>query len=217
MPKVLIVGASRGIGLEFVRQYLVQTWEVHATTRAPDKALSLKGASGDLHLHPLDVRDAGQIRKLADYFSSSPLDVLIHNAGIGRDSKDAQEIMKVNSEAPLELASVLLDSVAQSTQKKIVLMSSQMGARGGSSAKLGLYGESKAKLNDNFRALAPSWSKKNIRAIVMHPGWVRTDMGGPSAPISVEESVRGMIQTIGNLGRQQHGSFLTWKGEIHPW
>ncbi|MBU2648595.1 SDR family oxidoreductase [bacterium] len=217
MPTVLIIGASRGIGLEFVRQYLIEGWEVHATLRTPDSHLPLKGVSGNLHLHRLDVRYSDQIRNLANTFLNHPIDVLIHNAGVSKSSGGAKEIMKINSEAPIELATALLDAVAQSAQKKIVLMTSQMGARGGSTAKLDPYGESKAQLNDHFRSLVSAWSEKKIRAIVMHPGWVRTDMGGPSAPLSVEESVRGMMDVIRNLSLQQHGSFLTWRGDTHPW
>lgn len=217
MPTVLIIGASRGIGLELVNQYLAEGWEVHATTRTLDKPLPLQGPSGNLSMYSLDVRYSDQIKELAASFSKKSIDVLIHNAGIGSKDGDTKEVMKVNSEAPIEVATALLDSVARSTQKKIVLMTSMMGARQGSTEKLGIYGESKAQLNDYFRELAPSWSKKNIRAIVMHPGWVRTDMGGSSAPLSVEESVSGILQVIANLSWQQHGSFLTWKGDTHSW
>ena len=215
MPTILIIGASRGIGLELVRQYLDAGWEVHATTRTPGKAFPLEGASKNLQLYTLDVLDSDQIKKLAENFSKSFIDVMIHNAGI--QSNDVKEVMQVNSEAPIKLTKALLDSVARSTQKKIVLMSSQMGARHGRRTKLDLYGESKAQLNDRFRELAPALSKKNITAIVMHPGWVRTDMGGSSAPLSVEESVNGIRQVIKDLNPQQHGSFLTWKGDTHPW
>lgn len=217
MPTVLIIGASRGIGLEFVRQYLIEGWEVHATIRTPDKTLPLKGVSGNLQLHQLDVRYSDQIRQLASSFLTHPIDVLIHNAGVGRSSGGKKEIMKINAQAPIEVATALLDSVARSTQKKIVLMTSNLGARRGSTAKLAPYGESKAQLNDNFRGLVSSWAEKNIRAIVMHPGWVRTDMGGSSAPLPVEESISGMIKVINNLSLQQHGSFLTWTGDINPW
>ncbi|MBF0277367.1 MAG: SDR family NAD(P)-dependent oxidoreductase [SAR324 cluster bacterium] len=215
MPSILVIGASRGIGLELVRQYLAAGWHVHATTRTPGKSLPLKGSLENLRMYTLDVRDSAQIRNLAEELSQSTFDVLIHNAAV-HDGKE-KEVMRINVEAPIELTEALLDNVSRSRQKKIVLMSSQMGARRGRSGKLDLYGESKARLNERFRELAPSLVKRNITAVVLHPGWVRTDMGGSSAPLSVAESVAGIKQVVENLNPQQHGSFLTWKGEIHPW
>jgi len=96
-------------------------------------------------------------------------------------------------------------------------MTSQLGARRGYTGSLGSYGDSKAALNDAFRAHAPVWGQRGCLAIVMHPGWVRTDMGGAGAPVSVAESVRGMRQVIARLTPQDHGRFFTWEGREHPW
>jgi NAD(P)-dependent dehydrogenase (short-subunit alcohol dehydrogenase family) len=96
-------------------------------------------------------------------------------------------------------------------------MTSQLGARYGRKRSLGLYGDSKAALNDAFRTLAPGWSQQGVMAIVMHPGWVRTDMGGASAPLSVTESVAGIRQVVAQLAPAAHGRFWTWNGREHPW
>ena len=125
--------------------------------------------------------------------------------------------MAINAEAPIRVTEALLDAVRRGRGKKIVLMTSQLGARYGSSRSLGAYGESKAALNDRFRELAPAWGAEGLVGIVMHPGWVRTDMGGRGASLSVEESVTGMRQVIAGLTAAEHGRFWTWDGREHPW
>ena len=117
----------------------------------------------------------------------------------------------------IAVAQALLPAVRRSTERKIVLMTSQLGARYGSRRSLGLYGDSKAALNDAFRTLTPTWCQAGVTAIVIHPGWVRTDMGGASAPLSVTESVTGMRQVIARLTAEAHGRFWTWNGREHPW
>jgi len=111
----------------------------------------------------------------------------------------------------------LLDVVKRGTEKKIVLMTSQLGARRSSTRSLGAYGDSKAALNDAFREVAPTWGREGLIAIVLHPGWVRTDMGGAWAPLSVEDSVSSMRQLIARLSPAEHGRFWTWDGREHSW
>lgn len=220
-PTAAIIGASRGIGLELARQYLADGWRVHATVRSAkgrrvveDLGDSLDGA---LVLHELDVRNAGQIVELATYVASEGIDVLIHNAGVYGKGMKTSEVMEINAHAPIEVAEVLLESVLRGEQKKIVLVTSQMGARQGSTRSLGTYGESKAALNDAFRERAADWGRRGVTAVVIHPGWVRTDMGGSGATLSAEESARGIRRVAANLVPQQHGRFLTWDGREHPW
>ena len=217
MPTVMIIGASRGIGLEFARQYAVDGWCVHATTRTPDQPGALGNILGDVVLHELDVSRSDQIAALAAGIAHVGLDVLIHNAGVSDRGMSPEDIMHINGEAPIQVTQALLDAVKRGREKKIVLITSQLGARRGSKRRLGTYGESKAVLNDNMRRLAPTWSRDGLVAIVMHPGWVRTDMGGSWAPVAVEDSVRGMRQVIARLTSDDHGRFLTWEGREHPW
>ena len=217
MPTVMIIGASRGIGLELARQYANAGWRVHATTRTPACPGPLGALAGDVVLHALEVRDAVQITALAAAVEHEGIDVLIHNAGVSGWGMPRAEVMAINADAPIKIAEALLPAVMRSIEKKIVLMTSQLGARYGRRGGLGLYGDSKAALNDAFRALAPEWGRQGVIAIVMHPGWVRTDMGGASASLSVTESVTGMRQVIARLTAAEHGRFWTWNGREHSW
>ena len=214
---VMVIGASRGIGLELARQYAADGWRVHVTTRTPDRPGKLGQLDGNVMLHELDVRRADQTAALAAAVAAEGIDLLIHNAGVMDRRLSHDEVMAINAEAPIRVTQALLDAVRRGCEKKIVLMTSQLGARYGSTRRLGTYGESKAALNDCFRELAPSWGAEGLIAIVMHPGWVRTDMGGRGATLSVEESVTGMRRVIAGLTATEHGRFWTWDGREHPW
>ena len=214
---VMVIGASRGIGLELARQYAADGWRVHATTRTPDHPGALGQLTGDVVLHELDVRRADQTAALAAAVASEGVDLLIHNAGVMDRGLSHEEVMAINAEAPTRVTETLLDALRRGREKKIVLMTSQLGARYGSRRRLGTYGESKAVLNDRFRELAPAWGAEGLIAIVMHPGWVRTDMGGRSATLSVAESVIGMRRVIAGLTAAEHGRFWTWDGREHAW
>lgn len=216
MPTALIIGASRGIGLELARQYAADGWRVHATVRDAKDPGALGSVPGDVVVHTLDVRDAAQIEALAGVLADEALDVMIHNAGIKDGGHSRAEVMAVNAQAPITVTEALLPAVSRAGGR-IVLMSSQMGARHGSTRSLGDYGDSKAALNDGLREHADSWARHGVTAIVMHPGWVRTDMGGRSAPVAVDESAAGIRQVVAGLGSDHHGHFLTWRGQDHPW
>src|SRR5256884_5451002 len=207
MATVMIIGASRGIGLELARQYANEGWRVHATTRTPAQPGPLGALAGDIVLHALEVRDAAQTAALAAAVEQEGIDVLIHNAGVSGWGMPRAAVMAINADAPIRVAQALLPAVTRSTEKKIVLMTSQLGARYGRRRSLGVYGESKAALNEAFRALAPEWHQQGVIPIVMHPRRVRTDMGGASASLSVAESVAGMRQVITRLTATEHGRF----------
>lgn len=217
MPTAMIIGASRGIGLELVRQYAAAGWRVHATTRTPAQPGALGALGGEVLIHTLDVRHAAPLETLVQAVSTEGIDVLIHNAGVAGRSMNPEEVRRINTEAPIRVAQALLPAVTRSREKKLVVVTSQLGARRGSTGSLGLYGDSKAALNDAFRAHASAWGRGGLIAIVMHPGWVRTDMGGAGAPLSVEESVYGIRQVIARLTPAHHGRFWTWEGREHPW
>jgi NAD(P)-dependent dehydrogenase (short-subunit alcohol dehydrogenase family) len=213
---VLVIGASRGIGAGLVRHYLGRAWVVHATIRDLGRPGELEGLPGDLTMHELDVRNDQQAAALATHLEGASLDVIIHNAGIYRGFP-RREIMAVNAVAPIRIAEALLDAGALKPDGVMAIMTSQMGSRRGRTCSLGDYGDSKAALNDEFRRRADDWRHRGALAVVIHPGWVRTDMGGPSASISVEESVEGVARLLEGLTPEQHGGFWTWQGRELPW
>jgi NAD(P)-dependent dehydrogenase (short-subunit alcohol dehydrogenase family) len=117
----------------------------------------------------------------------------------------------------MRVVQALIDANRLVTNGKAVLMTSTMGSRRGSTASLGDYGDSKAALNDEFRLRAPAWALTGVVAVVMHPGWVRTDMGGSGATLSVEESVTGIRRVVAGLSAIDHGRFYSWDGIEQPW
>jgi NAD(P)-dependent dehydrogenase (short-subunit alcohol dehydrogenase family) len=213
---VLVVGASRGIGAELVRQYLAAGFQVHATVRDPAAPGELEDLDGPLVLHTLDVRDADQTAMVAAELTGADLGIVIHNAGIGRPFP-REEIMEVNAVAPIRMCEALLGAGAVRDGGVIAIMTSQMGSRRGRTETLGDYGDSKALLNDEFRQRSQAWQQHGVLAIVVHPGWVRTEMGGPEASLGVEESVAGVRRLIAGLTTEQHGRFWDWDGSERPW
>lgn len=211
MPRVLIVGASRGIGLGLVDVHLDAGWKVDATTRDGSSPVQ---HHPDLTAHRLDVRDRAQLDTLISGLDQ-PVDRIIHNAGILRAPRS--DLMEVNAAAPIRVVEALLAAGRLSEDGIVAIMTSQMGARRGRAGSLGDYGDSKAALNDEFRRRAPEWREAGAVAVVIHPGWVRTDMGGRGASIGVSESVEGIIGVLDGLTSADHGKFLTWDGRIHPW
>lgn len=209
MSSVLIIGANRGIGLGLVDVHLEAGWDVHATTRdgvAPRDHPNVRS-------YELDVRDEEELEDLAADIET--VDRIIHNAGIMRAARS--DLMEVNAKAPIRIVERLLEAGRLDAGGVVAVMTSQMGARRGRSGSLGDYGDSKAALNDEFRRRADRWRELGAIAIVMHPGWVKTDMGGSGASLTVGESVTGIKRVLDDLTAGDHGKFLTWEGRVHPW
>lgn len=217
MPTVAIIGASRGIGLGFVEAYAGDGWTVHATTRTPADPGALGRVAGDVTLHEMDVANHAHIGALAKALDGVALDVLVHNAGVYGDRTSREETMAINAEAPIAVVEALLPALERGAQKKIAILTSQMGARHGGSTPSGIYGASKAALNDNFRATEPDWRARGMVSVLFHPGWVKTDMGGRNASVTVADSVAGMRRVIDAIGPADSGKFLTWQGREHDW
>ena len=217
MTTAAIIGASRGIGLELATQYAADGWRVHATTRSPDRPGTLGQLRGDVQIHELEVTDRAHQVAFGAALAGEAIDVLIHNAGVYGTGMRAATVNRINAEAPIEVVEALMGAVLRSNQKKIALISSQVGARRGSRRSLGKYGDSKAALNDRFRAIERDWRAAGCLAVVIHPGWVRTDMGGSAASLSVAESARGIRRVMADLDESRHGRFWTWDGREHPW
>ncbi|NNE86065.1 MAG: SDR family NAD(P)-dependent oxidoreductase [Alphaproteobacteria bacterium] len=222
MPSVMVIGASRGIGLELARQYGEAGWQVHATTRSLALPGKLGALAGDVNLYSLDVCSDDDIANLAVALNDTPIDVLIYNAGVigsrgEGDETTRKETFRINAEAPILVATALLDNVAASDQKKIAVMSSTQG-----SGRLGgkggyLYGDSKGLLNAKYRECEPQWRERGIASVALHPGYVRTDMTGMMASLSPKKSVKGIRQVLAALSLADSGRFVDYKGKIVAW
>jgi NAD(P)-dependent dehydrogenase (short-subunit alcohol dehydrogenase family) len=176
-------------------------------------------------VHPLDVLDHAGIDRLAGQLRSTPIDVLINNAGVGGAQKFGAanyelwiETFRVNTLGPMKVAEAFVQHVASSSEKKIVTLTSVMGSIAQNNLG-GMYGYRSTKAAAN--AVVKSWSidlkRHGITAIAMHPGWVRTDMGGSRATLDVATSVTGMRQVIAGLKREHSGRFLGYDGDEIPW
>lgn len=230
MPTALITGASRGLGLEFVRQYADAGWRVHACCRNPEAAAALgalAGASkGAVQVHALDVADFAQIERLGAALGGEAIDLLLNNAGVYARDADLGRLeygawersFRVNTMAPVRMAEAFVEHVARSQRRLIVSITSLMGSIGdnGSGGSYA-YRSSKAALNMANKSLSIDLRDRGITAVVLHPGWVKTDMGGPGAPIEALESVTGMRKVIERLTPDDSGKFFDYEGEELPW
>lgn len=230
MPTLLITGANRGIGLELTRQYLADGWQVIACCRHPDNAPELNQLTqqySTLSLHQLDVSDEQGIAQLADELKQQPIDLLLNNAGIyggsgnklgAMESPQWLEVLRVNTIAPLLMAQAFLQQVSGSDKKIIATISSKVGSiADNQSGSNYMYRSSKTAVNQAMKSLSIDVAAMGVTAVVLHPGWVLTDMGGPNALIDTETSARGLKTVLDNLTMEQSGRFINYDGEEIPW
>lgn len=220
----LVTGAGRGLGLEFARQLSARGDRVIATVRKADAAGALKGLAARVIV--VDVTDPAGVAKLGQEIAGEKIDVVINNAGVSSESKtlatttpeELERVFKVNSTAPLIVAKAALPAVRAGGRKLVVSISSQLASiannTGGSTYA---YRASKCALNMLTTCLANEFRGEGIAFVAMHPGWVKTDMGGPQAPMTPEQSVTWLVRTIDGLGMAQSGKFLNYDGAPMPW
>lgn len=225
MATVLVTGANRGLGLEFARQYAADGWRVIATCRDPANASELAGLQGNIRIEALDVNDFNAVDALAEKLSDVCIDILINNAGIGGPRQGPMDmveqgfldVLHTNTLAPLKVSQAFHANVAASEQKKLAVISSGLGSIAGNGGGRYAYRSSKAAVNIIMKGLAADWATDGICVAILAPGWVRTDMGGPSATYSPEESIAGMRHVLANLTKAQSGKFLSHTGAENAW
>ena len=219
---VLIIGASRGIGHELARQYRDDGATVHATVRKEVDAVALRSLG--CTVHHLDVVEAEDWQSFGEAIAGSSFDIAIHNAGVsgprtdGAPTRDAfDETMRANVWAAMQMAPVVGPRVA-AVRGKLVVMSSRMGSIGARDvASHTAYRASKAAVNSVAKDAALTFGPDGVTCVAMHPGWVRTDMGGAGADLDVTESVRGIRKTVDGLSTDDNGCFFSYDGSTMRW
>ena len=222
MKTALVTGANRGIGLELTRQLLGSGYNVHATYRSNKGGLE-QIDSDNLSIYQMDVRDKIQISNVVQ--SVDKIDLLINNAGVadGRwqsiseiDMEHALEVLNVNAVSPVLVTQQSLPKLGDGS--KVVMMSSLMGSISDcQSGRSYAYRASKTALNMFSMAMKNELDANGISLLIMHPGWVETDMGGPNAPLSTEESVSGIMQRIEEQDMSMSGRYVEFDGSPIEW
>ena len=230
MARILITGANRGLGLEFVECYLKSGNDVIATYRNEESSfdlINMRDERSNLKLLHLDVSSNKSLNSFAENLGDSPIDIFINNAGVygprnssfeNVDEENWIPAIKVNAIAPLLLTQLIIKNIRAGTDKKLIYITSKMGSiddnKGGGAY---VYRSSKTALNAVVKSLSVDLKNENIAVALIHPGWVKTDMGGPNALIDKDTSVRGMTEVISNLDISSTGNFYNYDGSIIPW
>lgn len=226
MPTVLVTGASRGLGREFCCQYAAEGWRVLATMRDPDSASPFDREG--IERYRLDVGDRDRILELARELEGTAIDLLVNNAGMwGGDEEEGfgrcsdalwMEEVRVHVLGTMAMCEAFAPHVASSEQKRIVQISSGNGSLGREdNSSTYPYNSTKAALNMITRGMAFDLRGRGITVVALSPGFVATDMSGPDADLTPEESVSAMRTLIERLGPADSGGFRRYTGEIYPW
>ena len=230
MATILVTGANRGLGIEFVEQYLNEGNEVIATYRNKNSSIDLiemGNERSNLKLLQLDVSSNKSLNSFAENLGDSPIDIFINNAGVygprnssfgNVDEENWIPAIKINAIAPILLTQLIIKNIKLGADKKLIYITSKMGSiddnKGGGAY---VYRSSKTALNAVVKSLSVDLENEGMTVALIHPGWVKTDMGGPNALIDKETSVRGMTEVISNLDISSTGNFYNYDGSIIPW
>jgi NAD(P)-dependent dehydrogenase (short-subunit alcohol dehydrogenase family) len=231
METVLITGANRGIGLELASRYAAAGNRVLACCREPAKAEKLQALAKSrkgLTIHAVHVADAKSVAALAAEIRTAPVDILINNAGMPGPAPDKQslanmdfdgwmETFAVNTMAPLRMLQTFRRNLKAGKNPRAITITSQMGALALNMPVMYAYCSSKAAVNKVMRMASLELASDGIAVGLIHPGWVKTDMGGANAEISVDDSAAGIMAVIGKLTLADTGSFKKWNGDDHAW
>lgn len=220
MPTILITGSNRGIGKRLTELYHADGWDVIAASRDPATA------TGPGEKLTLDITDPDSVAQAAASLDGRPIDILWNNAGVYLDKGVAFADMDgeawartfhANTIAPMLVCQALMGNVAASDQKKIAFTSSRMASLAKNTGGGYAYRASKAALNMAVSCLVKDVAPLGVMAVLLHPGWVKTDMGGSSADIDTDTSATGMKAVVTNLTAAQSGHFINYDGTEIPW
>lgn len=222
MPTILITGASRGLGLEFARQYAAAGWRVLATLRDPLAGRAASEAGAEVYV--ADVADVASLHRLKASIKDVCLDVVLNNAGIygqnqdfgAVDAEGFMRVMRTNALAPLQVAEIFADQVPAGGI--IAAVSSKMGSMAeNSSGGFYAYRASKAALNMVIKSLSLDLRDRSVAVVALSPGWVRTDMGGANAPLEPPQAVAGMRAVLDRVTLAESGKFIHYDGTEVAW
>tara|TARA_B100000959_G_scaffold126616_1_gene132967 strand:+ start:7699 stop:8391 length:693 start_codon:yes stop_codon:yes gene_type:complete len=230
MATVLITGANRGIGLEFVKHYLNRGDQVIGTYRnitSSDELIQMDDVHDSLQTLTLDVSSDKSLKNFPNQLNDITIDIFINNAGVfgprnsvfnNVDEKTWISTLRVNTIAPLLLTQLIIENLRKSSVKKLIYITSKMSSiddnKGGGSY---VYRSSKTALNAVVKSISVDLADDGMLVALLHPGWVRTDMGGPNGLIDTTTSVSGMIKVIDELEQSRSGSFFNYDGTEIPW
>lgn len=222
MPTILITGANRGLGLEFARQYAAAGWRVLATVRDPLSGRAASDAGAEVYV--ADIADPASLRRLRQSLAGIGLDIVLNNAGVYGDNQDFGavdadaflRVMRVNALAPLQVAELFADLVPAGGI--IACLSSKMGSVAeNTSGGFYAYRASKAALNMVIKSLSLDLKGRGVTVLALSPGWVRTDMGGPNAPLEPPQAVAGMKAVLDRATPDHSGRFWHYDGTEVAW
>ncbi len=228
MATILITGTNKGVGLELTKIYAARGDTVYAACRDPAGASALAEVPGEVVILPLVVGDSGSVTAMAEQLAGVTIDIVINNAGMKGPEFEEQntyamdfdgwaETFNVNSMGPVRVMQALMPNLKQAEAAKVVTITSQMGALSLDMPAAHAYCASKAAVNKFMRLASIDLKKDGVAVGLIHPGWVQTDMGGPRADLTPQESAEGIVAVVDQLSMDSTGSFWKWNGETHDW
>ena len=228
MATILITGTNKGVGLELTKIYAARGDTVYAACRDPAGASALAEVPGEVVILPLVVGDSGSVTAMAEQLAGVTIDIVINNAGMKGPEFEEQntyamdfdgwaETFNVNSMGPVRVMQALMPNLKQAEAAKVVTITSQMGALSLDMPAAHAYCASKAAVNKFMRLSSIDLKKDGVAVGLIHPGWVQTDMGGPRADLTPQESAEGIVAVVDQLSMDSTGGFWKWNGETHDW
>ena len=230
METILVTGANRGIGLELVKQYCNQNYQVIGTYRNENTSgefISMSRNLNNLKVYSLDVSSDQSLKDFSSKLGDTPVDIFINNAGVfgprdssfnNVDERNWISVFQTNAIAPLLLTQLIIENLRNGSQKKLIYITSKMGSiDDNKSGGAYIYRSSKTALNSVVKSISLDLAKDGMKVALLHPGWVRTDMGGPNGLIDTTKSVSRMTEVIDRLSQSDSGCFFNYDGSKIPW